>query len=104
MTTRRGFRSDIDFKGTEYNVDTKTVALDFANVSQAQEAGYKALEDILKDVDVGVLSELIRHFVCAINLLVNNVGVSHSIPVPFAETEQAEMDAIINVVCRSMYR
>jgi hypothetical protein len=58
VTTRRGFRSDIDFKGSKYNVDTKTVALDFANASQAQEAGYKALEDILKDVDVGVLSEL----------------------------------------------
>lgn len=37
-------------------------------------------------------------------ILINNVGQSHNIPVPFAETDMQEMDNIININCHATLR
>lgn len=39
-----------------------------------------------------------------ISILVNNVGLSHSIPVPFVETSQKEMTDIITINCMATLR
>ena len=39
-----------------------------------------------------------------IAILINNVGQSHSVPVPFAETERQEMENIININCHATLR
>lgn len=51
--------------------------------SQNLDTDYASLQEIVRDLDVAIL--------------INNVGVSHSIPVPFTETPQSEIDAIITV-------
>jgi 17beta-estradiol 17-dehydrogenase / very-long-chain 3-oxoacyl-CoA reductase len=50
-----------------------------------------------RDEDYEKLQELINGLDIAI--LINNVGQSHSIPVPFLETSQQEMENIININC-----
>ena len=59
---------------------TKTLAIDFAAPTTKD---YEALSALIADLDVGVL--------------INNVGKSHDIPVPFAQTTQAEMDDIVTI-------
>ena len=66
---------------------TRILAMDFA---QNRDADYAALGDLLKGLDVSIL--------------VNNVGQSHAIPVPFLETPRAEMDGIIAVNCTATLR
>lgn len=39
-----------------------------------------------------------------ISILINNVGASHSIPVPFIETPQQEMENIITINCTATLR
>ena len=51
--------------------------------SQNQDPDYDALAKLVSDLDVSVL--------------VNNVGVSHSIPVPFTLTPSDELSNIVNV-------
>lgn len=53
-----------------------------------------------KDYDTikGVVSEL------DISILINNVGLSHSIPVPFHETPEKEMRDIITINCMGTLR
>ena len=71
----------------KYNTPTKTLAMDFgAN----------------KDEDYAKLKELVDSRDIAI--LINNVGVSHSIPVPFVETPKEEIDSIITVNCAATLR
>jgi 17beta-estradiol 17-dehydrogenase / very-long-chain 3-oxoacyl-CoA reductase len=62
------------------NTQTKTFALDFASAGDDE---YAALDAALKPLEPAVL--------------INNVGLSHSIPVPFIETSLAEMTGIITV-------
>jgi 17beta-estradiol 17-dehydrogenase / very-long-chain 3-oxoacyl-CoA reductase len=69
------------------NVQTKTLAMDF---SQNADADYEALKGLVSDLDVSIL--------------VNNVGLSHSIPVPFAQTPAAEMADIITINCTGTLR
>lgn len=64
----------------QYNVKTKVVAFD---VSLDAPASYTALETAISDIPVTVL--------------VNNVGQSHSIPVPFLETDETELRNIITI-------
>lgn len=65
----------------KYNgVETKILPMDFARNDAADYARLKTLIDRL---DIAVL--------------VNNVGKSHDIPVPFLETAQKEMDDIITI-------
>ena len=61
---------------------TKTCyyAMDF---TRAGEAEYEGLAQLISHLDVAVL--------------VNNVGVSHTMPVPFLEMDEAEMNAICEV-------
>ncbi|CAK9437390.1 uncharacterized protein LODBEIA_P17680 [Lodderomyces beijingensis] len=63
-----------------YKVGTKIVAFDAA---ADDEANYSELEKAIFDTPV--------------TILVNNVGQSHSIPVPFLETEQKELRDIITI-------
>lgn len=69
------------------NVETKILAMDFARNADAD---YSALNALVSDLDVSIL--------------VNNVGLSHSIPVPFAQTPASEMADIITINCTGTLR
>ncbi|KAF2731644.1 NAD(P)-binding protein [Polyplosphaeria fusca] len=68
-------------------VSTKTLAMDFAS---NLDADYSTLKKLIEGLDISIL--------------VNNVGLSHSIPVPFVETEQKEMTDIIMINCLATLR
>ena len=72
---------------SKYNTSTKVLAMDFAANDDDDYAKLKALADSLE-----------------IAILINNVGTSHSIPVPFTQTEQSEMNAIITINCTATLR
>lgn len=61
-------------------VETKTITIDFSKGDQSQ---YDLLEKTIQSYNVGVL--------------VNNVGKSHDMPVPFAETTLEEMLSISEI-------
>ncbi|KAI0435467.1 hypothetical protein F5Y09DRAFT_4319 [Xylaria sp. FL1042] len=63
---------------------TDILAMDFSAVDN--DADYARLAKHIDNLDVGIL--------------INNVGQSHSIPVPFTLTEETEMENIININCR----
>ena len=69
------------------NVDVKILAMDFA---ADDEADYAMLKTAVADLDVAIL--------------VNNVGLSHSIPVPFVDTDEKEMEDIITINCTGTLR
>lgn len=69
------------------NIETKTLAMDF---SRNADADYTALGSLVSGLDVSIL--------------VNNVGQSHSIPVPFAQTPASEMADIITINCTGTLR
>lgn len=69
------------------NVETKILAMDF---SLNADEDYEALGSLVSGLDVSVL--------------VNNVGLSHSIPVPFAQTPASEMNDIITINCTGTLR
>ncbi|KAG8531688.1 uncharacterized protein KY384_003320 [Bacidia gigantensis] len=82
----------------KYNTKTSIFAIDFADT-----ANTKAWDALKSHIEAttgngrggggGVVS-----------ILINNVGVSHSIPVPFALTPPQEIENIINVNCLSTLR
>ncbi len=65
---------------TKYKVDTKYLAID---ISSDSSNNYTELNKILYDLKI--------------TILINNVGISHSIPVTFIETEEEELRNIITV-------
>ncbi|KAI0393811.1 hypothetical protein F5Y17DRAFT_284551 [Xylariaceae sp. FL0594] len=65
-------------------LETDVLAMDFSAVDN--ESDYNLLAKRVDGLDVAIL--------------INNVGQSHSIPVPFTLTEQTEMENIININCR----
>ncbi|KAH8691456.1 putative ketoreductase [Talaromyces proteolyticus] len=69
------------------SVQTKILAMDFAQNSNAD---YERLKALLLGLDVSIL--------------VNNVGKSHSIPVTFNETPEDEIADIININCHGTLR
>lgn len=69
------------------NIETKILAMDF---SRNADEDYKALSSLVSELDVSIL--------------VNNVGQSHSIPVPFAQTPASEMADIITINCTGTLR
>jgi 17beta-estradiol 17-dehydrogenase / very-long-chain 3-oxoacyl-CoA reductase len=71
----------------KYNVRTAVLAMDFA---ANKDADYEALQKLVADLDVSIL--------------INNVGQSHNIPVPFAETPDDEMRNIITINCTGTLR
>jgi len=74
--------SEIEHKYAGSAIKTKTLPMDFARNDDADYAKLKALVDGL---DVGIL--------------INNVGLSHSMPVPFIQTPRQEMLDIITINC-----
>jgi 17beta-estradiol 17-dehydrogenase / very-long-chain 3-oxoacyl-CoA reductase len=73
---------EIEHKYAGSAIKTKLLPMDFAKNDDGDYAKLKALVDGL---DVGIL--------------VNNVGQSHSIPVPFIQTPKDEMRDIITINC-----
>lgn len=65
---------------TKYGVETAVVAFD---ASQDLEENYEKIREVIADLPVTVL--------------INNVGQSHSIPVPFLETDTKELTDIITI-------
>lgn len=72
---------------SKYNTQTKTLAMDFGANNDDDYAKLKALVDGL---DIAVL--------------INNVGMSHDMPVPFIQTSQKEMEGIITINCTATLR
>lgn len=68
-------------------VAVKTLAMDFA---QNKDSDYHNLKKLIEGLDVSIL--------------INNVGLSHSIPVPFAETPKQELNDIIIINCMATLR
>lgn len=69
------------------SVSTRSVTIDFATASQED---YDRLATSIKDLDIAIL--------------VNNVGASHQIPVPFLQTTSAELESIITINCLATLR
>ncbi|KAH3678210.1 hypothetical protein WICMUC_001639 [Wickerhamomyces mucosus] len=65
---------------TKYKVEVKILAIDFAS---DKPSNYELITQLIKPLPVTVL--------------INNVGQSHSIPVPFIETEESELRNIITI-------
>lgn len=76
--------SDIESK---HKVQTKTLAMDFA---ANNDKDYTKLQSLIADLDISIL--------------INNVGLSHSMPVPFAETPAQEVRDIITINCLGTLR
>ena len=72
---------------SKYNTSTKVLAMDFGANRDDDYAKLKAMVDSL---DVAIL--------------INSVGASHSIPVPFIQTEQPEVNSIITINCMATLR
>lgn len=70
-----------------YGVQTKTLAMDFA---ANRDVDHQKLKQMIDGLDVAVL--------------VNNVGLSHNIPVTFAETPEQEVKDIITINCTGTLR
>lgn len=65
---------------SKYKVETKIVSIDFAS---DKPENYESIKQTISALPVTVL--------------INNVGQSHSIPVPFVETEEQELRNIITI-------
>ncbi|RKU48869.1 hypothetical protein DL546_008164 [Coniochaeta pulveracea] len=63
-------------------VQTKVLAMDY---SKDNDEDYQRLSQLISGLDIGIL--------------INNVGQSHSIPVPFLETSDDEMKNIVTINC-----
>ncbi|RYP30487.1 hypothetical protein DL767_006228 [Monosporascus sp. MG133] len=63
-------------------IETKVLDIDF---SADKEEDYARLEKLVDGLDIGIL--------------INNVGQSHSIPVPFTLTEKKELQNIVTINC-----
>ncbi|KAJ8098267.1 hypothetical protein POJ06DRAFT_258991 [Lipomyces tetrasporus] len=64
----------------KYGVETKILPFNFA---ESKSSDYTALAALIEPLDITVL--------------INNVGQSHSIPVPFAEVDDAELTNIVTI-------
>jgi 17beta-estradiol 17-dehydrogenase / very-long-chain 3-oxoacyl-CoA reductase len=73
--------------GTHPAIQIRTFAVDFSLPSPEP---YTSLSTLLARLDFSIL--------------INNVGVSHSIPVPFSSTSESELSAIITTNCAATLR
>jgi 17beta-estradiol 17-dehydrogenase / very-long-chain 3-oxoacyl-CoA reductase len=73
---------EIEHKYAGSAVKVKTLAMDF---SQDKESDYAALKKAVDELEVAIL--------------INNVGLSHDIPVSFIQTPDQEMKDIIGINC-----
>ncbi|KUL83206.1 hypothetical protein ZTR_10029 [Talaromyces verruculosus] len=76
-----------EIKSKNPATQTKILAMDFA---QNKESDYEQLKSLVNGLDIAIL--------------INNVGKSHSIPVPFDETPEDEMNDIITINCHGTLR
>jgi 17beta-estradiol 17-dehydrogenase / very-long-chain 3-oxoacyl-CoA reductase len=76
-----------DIESKYASVKTKILAVDF---SKATDSDYQNLANLVNGLDIGIL--------------VNNVGQSHSFPVPFIITPKQEMLEIITINCIATLR
>ncbi|KAK6383639.1 uncharacterized protein PV06_01071 [Exophiala oligosperma] len=76
-----------EIKNLSASAVVEILAMDF---SQNRDADYAALASLVQGKKVAIL--------------INNVGQSHSIPVPFTETSLSEMSNIININCMGTLR
>ena len=72
----------------KYGVDTRNLAMDFAANRDKDFTSLRKLIDEVQDISI----------------LINNVGLSHSIPVPFGETPEQEVKDIITINCMGTLR
>lgn len=79
--------TEITQKYAGSQIQCKTLAMDF---SKNEEADYAKLKALVDSLDVGIL--------------INNVGQSHSIPVPFVKTPKDEVRDIIAINCIATLR
>ncbi|KAG9241838.1 hypothetical protein BJ878DRAFT_518646 [Calycina marina] len=75
-------QSELETNNAGSAIKTKILAMDF---SKNDDGDYAKLKALIDGLDVGIL--------------VNNVGQSHSIPVPFIQTPKNEMRDIITINC-----
>lgn len=80
-------KGEIEQKSKKGDVKAETLAIDFL---KASEADYARLTQALDGKAVGVL--------------VNNVGLSHEMPVRFEDVETAELEGIVKVNCLATLR
>ncbi|KAK0636502.1 hypothetical protein B0T17DRAFT_519272 [Bombardia bombarda] len=73
---------DLEQKNAGSGLQTKVLAMDY---SQDNDADYESLAQLISGLDIGIL--------------INNVGQSHSIPVPFMETSPEELQSIVTINC-----
>lgn len=74
--------SEIEHKYVGSSIKTKILAMDFA---KNDDVDYAKLKEMINGLDVAIL--------------INNVGQSHSMPVPFTLTPEKEMNEIITINC-----
>ncbi|KAI4128432.1 MAG: hypothetical protein LQ338_002754 [Usnochroma carphineum] len=68
------------------NFSVKTLAFDFTTCGTSPSSATEKLETAIAGLD-------------NVAVLINNVGKSHDIPVPFVETDAQEMREIVNINC-----
>lgn len=74
--------AELEEKYAAKGLKTKIVAMDYA---QDNDDDYNRLAGSIVGLDIGIL--------------INNVGQSHSIPVPFLETDKTELQNIVTINC-----
>ncbi|KAI9714647.1 MAG: hypothetical protein M1812_006312 [Candelaria pacifica] len=79
--------AEIETKHANSEIKTKVLAMDFA---QNNDEDYARLKTLVDELDVAIL--------------VNNVGKSHDMPVPFILTPESEMRDIITINCMGTLR
>ncbi|KAI4280567.1 MAG: hypothetical protein L6R38_004363 [Xanthoria sp. 2 TBL-2021] len=92
LISRTGAKLDAlasQIRSSNPNIDVRTLAFDFSTVNDpSSSSSLDRLKSAIEELD-------------DIAGLINNVGKSHDIPVPFVETEEEEMRDIININCLS---
>jgi 17beta-estradiol 17-dehydrogenase / very-long-chain 3-oxoacyl-CoA reductase len=74
--------TEIQTKYANKQIQVKTLAMDF---SQNNDSDYERLQALVAPLDVAIL--------------INNVGQSHEMPVPFLETSAKELQDIVTINC-----
>jgi 17beta-estradiol 17-dehydrogenase / very-long-chain 3-oxoacyl-CoA reductase len=71
------------------------VAIDVSK-PEARETGFAQIESLAKTLDIGILGmSATSSSAASAHFPVNNVGASHEMPVPFADTPTAEIENIV---------
>lgn len=91
LISRTGAKLDAlasQIRSANRNIDVRTLAFDFRTVNVASGSALASLKSAIEELD-------------EVAVLINNVGKSHDMPVPFVETAEEEMRDIVNINCLS---